>query len=546
MPSFYKIIDESITQMIQPISEQLIQKLFKTLGIWDTIKDSIYYNSPGSAASQTSDKNHRPKLTTNRVDIEVVPNFNSADVKWPMTTSKYTPAYGTSLFDKHENHSLFIDKRANIYLQEQLVPCSVNLNIQFSFKYKELAYQVLDAIYSRHYTGSIIEYNDIYYSYPFPIAIFKILHILYNMKEFDIDMTFAKYLKYGSNDNVSYLKSRNKDNTQIIIQKNQFRVLSELLTSVEQPDSQKINKLPDVWNIPISFYYQFSRPNTLALYYPTTIENKLIPVEICPQVEPYHPTDIEGVNVDVVMQQYISKQYTKKYVQHIVRYPAFDDWEIPTYNNNMHNNPYKHFFIGTLLLDPTSPEGEQISKIDLINELPNDSKLHPILIETLKLQGRASFNTDALFNISVYANDVQVDPSLLDIDQDLVVYVKSTIKHKRYHIVLSELLDIKNLNSRYTPILIKYDNFFASTIIRQLDILKEKGDIYIDNGLVYPNRDKYTPTNAVKYEDLDGYEEIEDKQLLVTKANRPLLEGQGGTNGFSYPFRVGRYTITTR
>jgi hypothetical protein len=79
-----------------------------------------------------------------------------------------------------------------------------------------------------------------------------------------------------------------------------------------------------------------------------------------------------------------------------------------------------------------------------------------------------------------------------------------------------------------------------------LDILKEKGDIYIDNGLVYPNRDKYTPTNAVKYEDLDGYEEIEDKQLLVTKANRPLLEGQGGTNGFSYPFRVGRYTITTR
>jgi hypothetical protein len=212
----------------------------------------------------------------------------------------------------------------------------------------------------------------------------------------------------------------------------------------------------------------------------------------------------------------------------------------------MHNNPYKHFFIGTLLLDPTSPEGEQISKIDLINELPNDSKLHPILIETLKLQGRASFNTDALFNISVYANDVQVDPSLLDIDQDLVVYVKSTIKHKRYHIVLSELLDIKNLNSRYTPILIKYDNFFASTIIRQLDILKEKGDIYIDNGLVYPNRDKYTPTNAVKYEDLDGYEEIEDKQLLVTKANRPLLEGQGGTNGFSYPFRVGRYTITTR
>jgi hypothetical protein len=463
-----------------------------------------------------------------------------------MTTSKYTPAHGTTLFDRYENHSLFVDKRADIHLQEQLVPCSVNLNIQFAFKYKEIAYQTLDAIYSRHYTGSIIEYNDIYYSYPFPIATLKALHILYQMKEFNTDMTFSKYLKCGSNDNISYLKSRNNDNTQIVIQKNQFRVLSELLTSVEQPDSQKINKLPDVWNISTSFYYQFSRPNILALYYPTTIENKLIPVDICPPTTPYHPTDVEGVDVDVVMQQYISKRYIDKYIQHVVRYPAFDDWDIPTYNNNIHNNPYKPFFIGTLLLDPESPEGEHVSKIDLINELPDESKLHPILIETLRLQGKSSFNIDALFNISIYANDVQVDPSLLDIDQDLIVYVKSTIKHKRYHIVISELTEIRNLNSRYVPILLKYDDFFASTIIRQLDALKSRGDIYVDNGLVYPNRDRYTPTNATTYESLDGYKEIEDKQLLVSKANRPLLEGQGGTNGFSYPFRVGRYTITTR
>lgn len=574
MPVFNSIIEETMTHMIHPISEQLVNRLFRSFNVLDSLQDNIYFNSDDTSASKTSDQNNRPKLTSNRANIEITPNFDPTNHKWENINTKNIPAYSISNFQKYEDASLFVDKRADIKIQEKLVPCTVSMNINLQFKSKELAFRTLDAIYNKHYTQSLINYEDIYYSYPFPLPVFRALHELYLMRTFEKELSFSEYLKWGSADNIKYNKSRNGNLTQIVINKNQYRVLSELITSVEKPEGEKPNKVADLWNIQFEYVYQFSRPNMMSIYYPVTVDNKLIPSILHPSGKRYHPTDGDGLYVDIAHQQYLSKVYKSKYIHPIVHHPIWDDWRVPLHNNHV-NKFYKPFFVGALTLD--EDETGTNTSIDLLNDLPEDMKLHQIIVDALSIQGDKSFYTEGLFNISVYANDTRVDPELLEITPELVVRLKSTIKHRRYHLVLSELVDLKRLDPYYIPILLKYDDFFASTIIRYLDYLKEAGEIEVEKGKIYIAKDRFirvphygwydgTGTSGldkpdidsgeidpiteqpisnlgVEYSDLEGYEEHQDSYIF-TKKGYPILNNQGGTNGFSNPWRVGRYKIS--
>lgn len=567
MPLLNSVILETMTHVIYPISEQLSERLLDTLRIRNIFDNNIYYNADDVSVSKTSDSKHRAKLESDKCLIGVDYSLNPQDARWSMTNFSHTSAHGISKIYQAENQPIFFDKRADILLLEQIVPCSITLTFDLQFKSKEHAYLAFDAIINRFGNSSIIEHDDIVYTIPFPHQMLLALNRLYKMREFDDPLTFVEYLKAGSRKSISYEKNRYGTDTEIVILKNQFGILSEVTLGVNKPEAVMRNKLPAYFSVPFTYYLQFSRTNMLGLYFPSVIDNKLVTVDNIPNPGRVHPSLDDVIGVDIPAQAYIYARYVDVYPHTIVRFPYWDDWVIPK-GANMKGN-YKPFFVGALTLDIDIDAGITSSTIDLINDFPDEFKCHQVIIDALSIQGEAAFKFDGLINISIYANDTRIDESLLSIDENLVITIDSTIKHRRYHLVLSELTDIRYLNPRYVPILIKFSDFFALTVVKNLDRLVEMGELEISRGMVLAGKfsaieapgvpkgyiglpdgatvdSDLTPENYGKeYNDLTGYESYPYKNIY-TKKGQVILAEKGGSYGFISPWRIGKYVIESR
>lgn len=568
MPKYNRIIPEVMTHLIHPISEQLTARLLATLGVDRLFDDNLYYNADDSKASKTTDSKNRPKLDTDVCLVDIEHHMNPAEAKWSMQTFKHAPFSGISNVYKFENQPVFYDKKAEILLIEQNLPCWVHLNFEMRFKSKEVAYTTLDTIRNKYFNSSIVEYQDIVYNYPLDHHLLIILHRLYKMRQLATPLTFKEYLEAGSRKGISYDVSRTGKDTEIVIQKNQFRVLTEVTCDMDRPEPENQDNVPKHWKVTLAYDFQFTRPSAVQLNHPAVIDNVLVDAVNIQDPGRQHPTLSDAIGVDIDMQQYIYKRYVDMYPHQLVRFPHWDDWNIPEVKM-LQKKRYVPFFLGAITLDDDPDTGETVSHIDLINDFPDEFKLHPIIVDALKIQARASFGWDVLFNVSVYANEMRVDESLLELSDDLVLTIKSTMKDKRYHLVFSELISTQFMHPRYVPILLKFKDFFGLTILRNLKRLVEAGELYIDKGIIKAGKDLrlYAPGIApgymglpegenssilgeqnygAEYSDLEGYTEDVMDEYIYTRKGYPILSDQGGNYGFISPFRIGKFVIEPR
>jgi len=562
MPIFTRIIDEVMTHIIHPVSEQMGGRLIERLGFKELFDNNIYFTTDDSKASNTKDKRHNAKITTDRCDINIVPMLNPAEVKWDALNFKSNAAYNIFNLHRYEDNPIFVDKRADISLHEQLVPLSIQLEMNFKFKSKEHAYRLVDAIYNKHFTSGVMENNTIIYDYPFPTDVFKIMYMLFKMRKFEPEISFKDYLIAGSKKDISYISNRYGTDLEIIVQKNNALVLAQVEFNKEKPDAELIDQFPNFFSVDCIYSLQLPRPNMIHLKYPVVVDNSLIHQVLVPAVDREHPTNLELIRTDRVAQAYVYSELSSDYPYTPVHFPMYDDWRVPQKNNPLVKYGYKFFFTGAFTLDKDDDNNVIPSKIDLINDFPDGYKFHPIIIDSLKIQGDSSFGPNVLFNISVYANDERLDPEFLSLDENLVLTINATIPYKRYHIVVSELSDIKYLNPLYLPIVLKYHNFFVSTLIRNLQYLIKVGELVVIDGKIFTNKNRYvnipglmagydsanqeayTYDNpyAPRYDLVEDYEQYQ-KQCIYTKKGQPILGEQGGPNGFNCPWRIGQYII---
>ena len=556
MPTFTKSTEESVTHMIQPISEQVVSRLLKLLGIYPLFQDNIYFNSDDSAASKTRDSMHRPKISTNRIDIDMDYTINPNNMKWDGVTNKQLLAYHLSKNQTYEDVPILMDPGADIVMTELSRSCLIGLEVSMSLKDKEVANSIMERIISRFYTQSMIEYEDIYFDYPLHTDHLVLLYKFYKMRDIDHEaMSFLDYLKYYSSEKITLNKSRTGEDSEFVILKTQYRVLTEISMNQDKPEAVKIERVPDRFKVTFKYDIQFSRPSSVILGYPVVIDNQLIPELARPAAERFHPNDADVVSVDIAHQMYLYHKVIEEYPYPITRFPMYDDWNVPI-TSPIYKASFKPFFSGALLLDFDESE-EPITQIDLINDLTAPFQLHPIVIDALRVQGQASFFTEGLFNIAIYANNTPVDESLLELTSDLIVKVNSTMKEKRYHIVLSEATNLSKMDPRYLPILFHYADFFGMTIIRQIKTLIDYGELVWKDGIImidkyrrvrlpdgsYTSSIDVTDIYGVGYSELEGYGEAMNNYLF-TKKGDPILTG--GPNGINCPWRIGEYIIESR
>ena len=91
-----------------------------------------------------------------------------------------------------------------------------------------------------------------------------------------------------------------------------------------------------------------------------------------------------------------------------------------------------------------------------------------------------------MFNIGVYANGLRLGPELVSLNEDLDLTVISNRPDKVYHLVLSESTNLRRMDIKWDPILIKYRYFFPLTIERNIQHLINKRYLYIayDNSVL--------------------------------------------------------------
>lgn len=465
MPVLDFVIPEIITHVVDPVVRQVSYSVINDLGLRSFFGDDVYFLSDSEGASASSTDNRQVKTQNDRCNITYEFALNPAEMKWDVMSFRHTQAYGTMGIHRKDQVAIFNDKVADVTLYETQVPCTITMEFSMQFGSKEMAAKVVSAIINKHHQASVVKPHDIFFDYPMSANLIYALYSIYKLKHPDKDVPFMTYLKDHSSQSVSYLHNPNLPHIELVIKRAQLSALGIMEFSQTKPEAEMNEQVANRFHVNFTYSLQFARPDNLKLYFPVVVSNQLIPERLIPAGETsFHPA-LVGVHPDIPVTLTLQEYY--KHSKYVIRYPDYDDFDPPRCPAVTFG--FQHFLVMGFLLD----DGDT-TVIDLDTDL-TPYKLHPITKEILQFHGRDIFTTNGLFNITVFANDVQIDPALITITDDLKVIVEMTNPIKRYHLVLFEAMDLNHVDPRYWTLLEKYPDYFGIQILKNLRDLIKKG-----------------------------------------------------------------------
>lgn len=472
MPIRDIIVPETSSSILDPISKQITSIVLIRLGLNNFFENNIYVVNDYTKPSLTNDDDtHNSLISKNRCDVKMTASMNPSEMKWDINTFKYTQAYGVMGINDKTLVPVFVDGVADVRLVEHQMPCTMTLEFSLQFKDREAAYMAINAINSTSLKDSVINYHDLVYEYPLGPDVTQSLEEIWIHRRTSLSpMTFWQYLQKGSNTAIQYIQQRAGDKKELVVKRQALQSYGVLEYNEMAPTIQDQDSSIDRFVVSFTYTLQFARPDVLRLSFPVVIENKLVPEWMIRPQQQTNYAEIYGIFQEKSITRYLRE--TTTYAPIALRFPEWDDFYPP--QQPVIAAGFAQFFSAVLFLEEQGP-----TTIDMLN-LGDHIALHETAIAIMKLQGEDIFQTTGLFNVSIYCNDRQVDPSLLTIDENLVVTLNMTNKSKRYHFVISEAQNLQFLDRKWIPTLIQYRTFFPITLIRNLQILIDQRYCYID------------------------------------------------------------------
>lgn len=491
MPLRDMIVEQSSTSIIEPISKQITYIVLRNIGCKEQFGDNVYLINDWTKPSLTADEDHNALISKDRCDVKMVVSWNPTELKWDIFSFKYTQAYGiTKSFDK-TLVPVFHDKTAGVRLVEHQVPCTMTLEFALQFKNRESALMAISAINNTSLKDSVINFHDLSYYYPISVDMLTSLYQIYLLRKDTLNgMSFSTYLTIGTHTAAQYLKQRVGQKAEMIIKRQDIQAIGVLEYNQSAPMIEEQDRSIDRFVVNFTYTIQFARPDVLRLDFPVVICNMMVPKWLLRIQEQNYLATVYGIFQEMSVTGYLRD--TLSNIPVVVRLPEYDDFRPPS--QPVIGAGFAEFFDAVVLLDEISP-----TTIDLL-ALGSDVRLHRTAVEIMQLHGTEIFDTTGLYNIAVYANDRQVDPSLLTIDENLVLTIAMRDKTKRYHLVISEATQLQSLARKWLDVLIQYRTFFPITIIRNLQVLIDQKYCYIDR----TNRILMVVNRAIKSLFIDG------------------------------------------
>lgn len=473
-------IPELMTHVVQPVIEQTVRAVLIDLGLRHYFDDNIMIIAADQALSDTSDGTHNARLSVDRCNVTYSVNFSGTENKFDTSAFRFTQAHGYFGKDKYEYRPIFFDREADILLTENQVPCTVTMEFNLQFKNnKERAYLTSTAITNKQSQNTVVVPHDLYYDYPLSVLLLKYLYTLYKNKFPDKQMSFEHYLQAGTKKNISFLKSKTTKDSELVIKKTQINALGFLEYSQSEPEVEKEEQYADRYNVNFNYTLQFARPDMLRFYYPIIVNNKLVPEYMVRAGDQTFVPTITGLQNEMVIANYARDLFAKRETLPPAKIPYYDDFIIPN-NSHLNLTDFTPLMQEAFLLD----EGP-VTIVDMKDV--GTYQYNPVILDIIKAHGNDIFDIRGLFNITVFANNVAVDPSCLSIDQDLLISVRMTSKHKVYHYVLSENTNINKIDPKWVKTILEYRTYFPMTIMKNLRYFIDIGYYYIDRSNIVLN-----------------------------------------------------------
>lgn len=473
MPIRDIIISETSNMILDPIAKQMTYIVLTRLGMNGLFNNNIYITNDYTKPSLTSDGDtHNVLISKDRCDVKMNFSMNPTEMKWDVNSFKYTQSYGVVGVRDKILRPVFEDRIANVNLVEHQLPCTMILEFSLQFKDRENSFKAISAINNTSLKDSVVNFHDLVYEYPVGEDLEASLRQTFELRKVGLaNPDFNSYLVSNSNNAIQFIQQRTGNKTELVVKRQDIQVYGVLEYNQQAPGVQEIENSMDRFTVDFTYTIQFARPDVLRLYFPVVIENQMVPTWMLRVQQENYLALVYGFFQERGFTSYLRSQLTN--IKPTIRMPCYDDFRPPL--QPVVACKFEEIFDSVLLLEPQGTP----TTVDL-NNLGVDISLNPIVLDIIALQGNEIFQTKGIFNITVYCNEIPVSNSLLSIDENLVVTINMSNPSKRYHFVLSEATDLKYLDKKWIPTLIKYRTFFPITIIRNFQYLQSIGYCYLD------------------------------------------------------------------
>lgn len=460
MPIYDQPISELIPHVIDPVVKKHIFRIIEDFNFQNVFNDNIYLKYSFTANSKTKDKHKNINTKQSRFDAETNIQLNPKNLKWEMGSFKHMPSYGIPKLQQQLDFPCFVDPSANVELYFMQVPMYLSVECTMSFLSKNMAYSAASQIFDLYGDSERVHISDIVYDCPINMRLLEKLYAIYKCRKNPKNVTFEDYLKTGSLNKIDFNINRNMDRAETVLRCSGIKMMSSIDYTGDKPSDQNQENSTNISTVQFTYHMQFLRPTQFLLRYPIVVDNKPIPIRHIITSNNTRIRNIDSTHVEKITHEYMKFCESSGYAECFVT-PYYDDWREP-HNTEAKKYTQRPFWIIAVTLD-TDEDGNILptTVLSLKNDIVLKFSLHPIVQEIIELQGCESYEPDCIFNITIFRNDQEYHPSELDWDVlTMSPIIKSTNYQQRFHVVISEMLDLNFLNEKWGFILEQYPDFF--------------------------------------------------------------------------------------
>lgn len=469
-------VKEVSTRFIDPVVEQLMYSLIERLGLSDFFNNCYYVFNGRSTVSKSDDTQGNMRMGNNRCDVTVETHLNPSVQMWDRLIDYNSPSTGTSKLWVDRYEKLWHDPVVGVMLTEQTVPFGVSMTVELTFKSWDSAQMALDRITT--ISGGNVEnqIHDITYSYPIELSLMGLWGRIYRArKSINTQMTFYQYVqKYMlaqmEVDVNKYDVGAANPNIEYCFKKYQLSCLALMQCDQESPEPTMQDDIADAWKVTFTYKFQSGRPQTLYMMFPPVVEQQLLPNVMFDKPEISWCSKIAGsFQYTTFTRAFQNFSDIRSDTQVIFRFPTYDDWTVPQ-DCEIRRYGYDQLLIGIVTADDDETASVSFNQLGKVT-------LHPKVLEILGQHSASDlFDISAIFNVSVFVNNIPLDPSIMTFDPEtLTVSWVADRLQGIYRIVLSEASSIRILDPKWQTTIIQNRFFYPMTIFRNMAYLVSMG-----------------------------------------------------------------------
>lgn len=435
MPRATLPIPESYVTITRPVVMEVVRNIRDITGMQDDQFRISYQGYPEQSAifntslSETNDPGNTAFFNElGKVSIAVSETYQED----ALTT---TPIhYANEL-------AVFLDKALNVEIKPLRHFSEVVIEFRYRAEDLQSARSWADMIRYKISEDRIENVHEIPYEYSLPTPFVMILGEIHRLRELQggYNEDFGTWFNTHVSKKLTVLTKLNGEGTVLVFKEEQKNVYGWF--DFTTPPVPEKGEYGSTFLASFSYTFRYEKPSAMAMYYPIVVHNQLLPKHFRGD---HRDVQYAGMVGDMSLQNQRYDYFRKE--QNVwqeqwegIRLPKFDDW-LPKHLPSTH---------ATLALIFCQVKESSPTVLGSIGTIPGYAIKEPWLSFIKEEHAFLKLPTGSVFQVLVFENDDQLDPTLIEIDHELTITIPVGLDiRKNYHVMLTLETDLSRLSER--------------------------------------------------------------------------------------------------